>query len=30
VAAAPAFAAQERSHIRSRYELHPEPSVAVA
>ncbi|HSO49035.1 MAG TPA: hypothetical protein VLS86_00695 [Acidimicrobiia bacterium] len=29
-AAARAFAAQERFHIRSRYELHPEPSVAVA
>jgi len=29
-AAARAFAAQERFHIRSRYELHPESSVAVA
>jgi hypothetical protein len=29
-AAARAFAAQERFHIRSRYELHPETSVAVA
>jgi len=29
-AAARAFAAQERFHIRSRYEMHPEPSVAVA
>jgi hypothetical protein len=29
-AATRAFAAQERFHIRSRYELHPEPSVAVA
>ena len=29
-AAARAFAARERFHIRSRYELHPEPSVAVA
>ena len=29
-AAAWAFAAQERFHIRSRYELHPETSVAVA
>ncbi|HLF42662.1 MAG TPA: hypothetical protein VJA46_03925 [Acidimicrobiia bacterium] len=29
-AAARAFAAQERFHIRSRYELHPETSAAVA
>jgi len=29
-AAAAAFAAQERFHIRSRYELHPLRSVAVA
>jgi hypothetical protein len=29
-AAARSFAAQERFHIRSRYELHPEISVAVA
>jgi hypothetical protein len=29
-AAARAFAADERFHIRSRYELHPEPSAAVA
>jgi len=29
-AAARAFAAQERFHIRSRYELHPETSIAVA
>jgi len=29
-AAARAFAAQERFHIRSRYELHPETSIALA
>jgi hypothetical protein len=29
-AAVRAFAAQERFHIRSRYELHPESSAAVA
>ncbi len=29
-AASRAFAADERFHIRSRYELHPEPSAAVA
>lgn len=29
-AASWAFAAQERFHIRSRYELHPETSIAVA
>ncbi|MEX1124562.1 MAG: hypothetical protein WEE53_02745 [Acidimicrobiia bacterium] len=29
-AAARAFAAQERFHIRSRYELHPQTSAAVA